>query len=81
MQTHLLVKDNISILWDIKDNRIFLTFSILINWKLKIYFTNYELDGKKLKHYSCYNEIKDFLLALWYDVSELNINNEIERFF
>lgn len=102
MSRILLQKDNITISGEIhwawiepdwtgiKTYFLKLTFILLVNWKQKVWWTNYELeqyirnlDRTKyywLKSYYAWNDIKDFLQTLWYDLEDCNINNWIEQF-
>lgn len=63
-----------------------LKFTLLVNWKLKSWSTRYELtkteiwDSLWLKDYNAWYDIRSFLCTLWYDLSEINIDNWIEQF-
>jgi len=97
MSRTLLQQDNISVTGEIiksKDidtgkeynPKIKLHFTLLINGKLKVWGTNYDLEEMKLEwfhwlvNYKAWNDTKDFLCTLWYNLQEININNWINEF-
>ena len=95
MSRTLLVRDNISVSWEILGTReqwdvieqnpaLKLTFNLLVNGKLKVWGTTYELDWEKLvyklKLYHAWNDLKDLLSTIWYDLSDVNIDNWVEEF-
>ena len=96
MSRTLLTRDNISVSWEILNSKdidtwkeydyeLKLTFTILVNGKLKVWCCNYDLcksDIKEygLKDYSAWYDIKDLLQTMWYDLEEVNILNWIENF-
>ena len=82
-------------LWDINWNKdktyyLKLTFTLLVNGKQKVWSTSYNLkkaeriqwwDVYELEQYYSWNDTRDLLSTIWYDLSEVNIWNWIEQFY
>ena len=68
--------------WSLIENKtaILLQIIITVNGKQKLFNTNYEIDLENgwIKDYSSWNDLLDFLNAIWYEVN-FNIHDEINK--
>jgi len=78
----------------ITQKAVMLQIILVVNWKQRLFRTNYDLEAYTrtsvnnsmwescwdlwLKDYHSWNDLREFLITIWYDLQEFNITNAIE---
>jgi len=66
----------------ITQKAVMLQIILVVNWKQRLFITNYDLEKSDireldLKDYNSWNDLKEFLITIWYDLEWFNIWNKI----
>lgn len=81
------------LLEEISQRAVMLQIILLVNWKQRLYRVKFDLEaytrtaeneseaiwGCQLKNYNEWNNLREFLITIWYDISEMSITSEIEK--